>query len=292
MYYSILLLLYPLSLLPLWALYGLSDLCCFILFRVFSYRKKIVLSNLKHAFPEKTKGELERIIREFYHSFCDQWVETLKLLSIPLKSLDKRIEGNYEVFDRLFTEQKDVYALLGHQFNWEWGNVATQRHIKAQFAGIYLPQNSTTFDRFMLKIRGRSGSVLVAANDMRDAFKKLRAERHVIGFMADQTPGSMRIADWFDFMNRPAPFFKGPEKTARRAKAAVVLVSLRKIKRGHYRLHFTRVCENAAETPEGYITKKYVAHLENELRHYPSNWMWTHRRWKKALPPDVEIIEK
>lgn len=284
MYYLLLLFLYPLSLLPLGILYLLSDLVFFLLFIVSGYRKKIVWNNLVQAFPEKTDAELKAIQWRFYRSFCDQWVETLKLLSISLKALDKRVKGNWSVFEQACADNHRVYALLGHQFNWEWGNVVTQLNFNARFAGIFLPQNSKAFDRLMLHIRRRSGAMLIPAKDMRPYFVQLKHQDHMIGFMADQTPGSMKIADWHSFMNRPAPFFNGPEKQARRAGAAIVFVSLRKIKRGYYALVAQKFCDNAAGMPEGSITREYVSFLEKELRAQPENWMWTHRRWKKTPP--------
>jgi len=289
MYYILLFILYPLSLLPLWILYPISDGICFLLHRVWGYRKAIVSDNLKQSFPEKSDAEIRYIMNRFYHSFCDQWIETLKLLSMPMGSLEKRVKGNWAVMNELFEEGKNVYALLGHQFNWEWGNVATQLHSKAQFAGIYLPQNSKAFNRISLKIRSRSGSLLVPANDMRPAFSKLQSKKHIIGFMADQTPANLKIANWYSFMNRPAPFFKAPEKSARLSQSAVVFVSLRKIKRGYYTLIFTKICDNARDMPADEITKKYVAHLESELHKYPENWMWTHRRWKRKMPEGVKL---
>lgn len=290
MYFILLLILYPISLLPLWILYPLSDGICFILYRVFGYRRKIVLDNLKQSFPEKSDAEIKLIMNKFYHSFCDQWIETLKLLSMPMSAISKRVKGNWIVMNELFDEGKNVYALLGHQFNWEWGNIATQLHSKAQFAGIYLPQNSKAIDQLTLKIRARSGSMLIPANNMRPAFSQLKTMRyHIIGFMADQTPANLDIADWYSFMNRPTPFFKAPEKSARLAKAAVVFVGLRKIKRGYYTLIFTKITDDASIMQKGEITKLYVEHLTSELQKYPENWMWTHRRWKREMPEEVKV---
>jgi len=291
MYYLLLLILYPISLFPLRVLYVLSDFAFWVLFRLFGYRRKIVLDSLQHAFPEKSHGERRIIMQRFYRSFCDQWVETVKLLSIPLASLDKRVKGNWEVFEQFAAKGKNVYALLGHQFNWEWANVATQMNCSSRFAGIFLPQNARAVDRLLLRIRGRAGGMLIPANDMRPYFSELKSKKHIIGFMADQTPAVLRIADWYSFMNRPAPFFKGPEKQARRAQAAVVFVSIRKVKRGYYSVILHPVCDNAAVMPQGFITGAYVKHLEQELRVQPENWLWTHRRWKRSFS-DVTGNEK
>src|SRR4051812_29320568 len=97
MYYLLLAFFYPLSLLPLRVLYLLSDFAFFILYYVVGYRKAIVLDNLTHAFPEKSSEEILRIRRAFYRSFCDQWIETIKLLSMSKKELDRRMAGSWDV---------------------------------------------------------------------------------------------------------------------------------------------------------------------------------------------------
>ena len=166
MYYLLLVLLYPLSLLPLRLLYVLSDAVYGLLYYVTRYRKEVVLNNLKHAFPEKTDEELKVIRKKFYKSFCDQWIETLKLLSLSKKELDRRFVGNWEVFQQLGAEGKNVYAILGHTFNWEWANVACQYHTPQQYACVYLPLSSSAFDKLMLRIRSRSGAWMVSMKEL------------------------------------------------------------------------------------------------------------------------------
>jgi KDO2-lipid IV(A) lauroyltransferase len=34
------------------------------------------------------------------------------------------------------------------------------------------------------------------------------------------------------------------------------------------------------ETEHGFITKKYVELLEKQIVDDPSQWLWSHRRWK------------
>lgn len=285
MYYIVFFLLYLISLLPLRLLYLLSDSCYFILFRLVRYRKEIVLQNLKFAYPDQSREFIHTTIQEFYHSFCDQWVETLKLLSMPLSEVQKRMKGNWDIFEQAVQKGNGkVVVLLGHQFNWEWGNLATPLNFSGRYAGIYLPLKSTTIDRLLLYIRKRSGALLIPANDLRSGFRELENKNHILAFIADQSPANLKVADWHLFMNRPAPFLNGPEKVARLQQAAIVWVGLRKIRRGYYQLQATLFCSNAKELAPGAITKSYVSFLENELKNSPPNWMWTHRRWKKTPP--------
>lgn len=279
MYYLLLACLYPLSLLPLGVLYLLSDFAFLVLYYVIGYRKAIVLDNLRHAFPGKTTEELLRIRKAFYRSFCDQWIETVKLLSMSRRQLNRRITGNWEVFGALDQAGKNTYALLGHTFNWEWASAAVQLNAPQQFAGFYQPVSSKAFDRLMLRIRSYGGW-FISMKAIREGMQRLQGVRHIVGMIADQNPSDPQVAMWLPFMHREAPFFRGPEQMARRARGAVVFAGIRKVKRGHYRITLEKKWEDASVTAAGDVTKAYVAFMEEQLRAQPENWLWSHRRWK------------
>lgn len=234
MYYLLFGIFYLLSLLPLKVLYLLSDGCCFLLYRVFKYRRQIVLSNLEHAFPEKDDKTIQLIAKQFYHSFCDQWIETLKALSMPLSKIKGRISGNFEMIGKALQKGNGkIIFMLGHQFNWEWGLLVVSFYFKGKYAGIYLPVSSPAIDRLMQYIRKRTGAILFPATHLKKGLVQLGGQESILVIIADQTPGSLKVAEWHSFLNRPAPFLKGPEKVARMQKAAVVFVAFKKRRRGY-----------------------------------------------------------
>jgi KDO2-lipid IV(A) lauroyltransferase len=280
MYYLLLILLYPLAALPLRVLYVLSDVFYFFVYHVFGYRKELVLDNLKHAFPEKSEKEIRVICAKFYRNFCDQWIEMLKLLTITEKELSRRFTGNWELLEQLRIEGRNAYVFLGHTFNWEWANVASQYNIKQQMAGVYLPLESKAFDRFVLKLRKRANGMMVSMKAKKEAFAELNKVQHVLGLIADQNPSNLNNVQWVKFMGREAPFFIGSAYMAKKGKVAIVLSKIVKLKRGYYQLVMERLCDDASSMDAEVIVHAYVSHLEEQIRQQPENWMWTHRRWK------------
>ncbi len=269
------------SLLPSWLLYGISDVACFILYHLMGYRKEVVRSNLQHAFPTKSSDEIEGIMRRFYRSFCDQWIETVMLMTMSRRRLERRISGNWEVLQTLAAEGRNAYVLAGHTFNWEWANVAVALHTPHLYACVYLPVSNPAFDRLMLHIRTRiSGAVMISMKGLIGGFRQLAGKQYSITLAADQNPAVTEVAEWLPFMHREAPFFRGPEQMPRRARAAVVLVGVRKIERGRYEVHLEKLCDDASQMPEGSILKSYVAFVEQQMEAQPENWLWSHRRWK------------
>jgi KDO2-lipid IV(A) lauroyltransferase len=81
-------------------------------------------------------------------------------------------------------------------------------------------------------------------------------------------------------MHREAPFFRGAEAMARRAKAAVVFAGIKKTKRGHYEIELHRFCDDASQLQQGEVLQAYVQFIEKQLHDQPENWLWSHRRWK------------
>ncbi len=280
MYHLLLAILYPVSLLPLRILYGISDAGYFVIYHLLGYRKEIVRSNLVHAFPAKSAGEIEVIMKRFYRSFCDQWIETVKLLSMSSGNLNKRMKGNWEVLQKLAAEGRNSYLLTGHTFNWEWANAAVAINTPQAYACVYLPASSKAFDRLMLRIRTRLGALMISMKGLLSGFKQLAGKQYILGLAADQNPAVTEVAEWLPFMNREAPFFRGPEQMPRRAKAAVVLIGIRKEGRGYYKATLERLCDDASVMEAGSILRGYVGFIERQMELQPENWLWSHRRWK------------
>ncbi len=284
MYYLLLILFYPIAALPLRVLYVLSDVLCFFIYRVFGYRVAVVKDNLRHAFPDKDEAAIDAIAKAFYKNFCDQWIEMLKLLSVSDKELTRRFTGNWEILEQLRQENRNAYVLMGHTFNWEWANVVSQLNIRQQMAGVYLPLENKAFDRFVLKLRNRAGGMMISMKARKEAFAKLQSKLHVLGLIADQNPSNLNNVLWVNFMHREAPFFIGLAYMAQKNKAAVVLSKIIKTKRGHYKLIMERLCDDASAMQAEDIVCAYVAHLEQQIQEQPTNYMWTHRRWKHTKP--------
>ena len=51
--------LWVVSILPHRLFYGLSDIACFFIYRVFGYRRKVVQENLNLVFPDKSADEIQ-----------------------------------------------------------------------------------------------------------------------------------------------------------------------------------------------------------------------------------------
>jgi KDO2-lipid IV(A) lauroyltransferase len=280
MYYLLLIIFYPISVLPFWVLYGISDGMFFLVYQVFGYRKNVVMDNLTKSFPEKSQEELQIIAKQFYKNLCDSVVETIKLLTITNAEINKRFTCNYEVVNNSTGKGRIVQAHLSHTFNWEWGTVASNLNMHVTFTALYNRVTNEAFNKLMYKMRTRSGSIMIDMDDMQSVMAEYQKKDICWCFIADQNPSEPRRGAWVDFFGRETSFFKGAELIARRYNNIVLFGTIKRMKRGYYHLQLEKKYDNAKATNDGEITTAYVRYLENEIKQQPDNWVWSHRRWK------------
>jgi len=272
--------LYLLSRLPWWVLYGISDVFYVLAYYIVQYRKKVIMQNLLIAFPKKTEKERIRIAKDFYHNFLDTFIELIKFISLSDKQFSRRISGNFELLAELYSTGQNVQLHSAHFFNIEYLNWGIPKYAPYPFLGVYIPVTSKSLDKIILDMRRRYGSIMISAIDFRNTFHTYAKQRYALGLAADQTPGSPLAAYWLPFFGKLTPFVTGPEKSARINNTAVVWVNYYKVKRGYYHAEFSLVTTNPKEFKRGELTKKYVRFLEDSIEQRPSNYLWSHRRWK------------
>ncbi len=283
MYYIVFAILYILSLLPWWVMHILSKGIAFYLYRIKKYRREVVWENITNSFPHKSDIEKEIIIKEFYLSFTQNFISIIKLLSISKRSFLKRFTGNIEVVTDLLQKGKSVQCMTGHFFNWEYFNIGVSYGVYPlgyQVVSIYMPQSSAIFDRLMLYIRSKSNAILISLWKFGTTFKEFN-KQIVVGVIMDQSPRHTEKLYWLPLLNQMTAFTQGSEKLSRIRNYAVCFVYIRPGKKiGYYHYEFTLICEDPNSMPRGHITQQCVQYLNDYIQKYPSNYLWSHRRWK------------
>ena len=261
-------------------MYFFSDCIYALLYYVIGYRKDVVMKNLSIAFPEKTEKERLRIAKDFYHQFIDTFIETIKLLSVNKEEFTRRTTANIEVINQLYPTGQSVVLVSGHFFNWEFANLAMSGFSKFLFVGIYMTVSNKVFNRMIVKLRSKFGSILISVNDFRKEYPAYKDQQHAIGLVADQNPTNPANGFWYPFFGKMAPFAKGPERNSKSLNAAIVTVNFYRTKRGYYNIQCDLLTTTPNEFAEGEITKQLVHFVEHAIRQNPSNYLWSHRRWK------------
>jgi Kdo2-lipid IVA lauroyltransferase/acyltransferase len=276
------------TLLPLRVLYLISDFVFLLIYYFPSYRRKVVATNLKNSFPEKSDEELRIIEKKFYRHLADFFIETVKLMHVSVEEQKRRYTfSNIEIIDKLREEKRDIVAVLGHYNNWEWPTLLPF-FLKYKIIIIYRPLQNKYFDRFIYRQRSRYGIVLTPTNMViREIVNSQKNNINTISvFLTDQTPALGDIKYWTKFLNQDTPVYTGTEKIASKYDMAMVFFHVQKIKRGYYNLDIELLLEHTAGLPEHAVTETHVRRLEEIIREKPEYWLWSHRRWKHKKPVD------
>ena len=274
--------------LPFGVLYAISDVIYFIIYHLARYRRKVVRDNLNKCFPDKSDKERQAIERAFYRHFTDSIMEMIKLLHISDKQMAERmIFENVGLIDSLTSQGKSIVVYFSHCGNWEWAPSVTLHTSTpgVEYCQVYRPLRNKAFDRLMLHIRSRFGSVSFAkASVFRDLFKlKAKGQTTVTGFMSDQKPSHGDPTVVTMFLNRPTAFISGTETLTRRLGMATIYWDMQRLSRGHYKIVCRLIDDGSCEGEQGSITLKYASLLEQTILRNPSIWLWTHKRWKNPV---------
>jgi KDO2-lipid IV(A) lauroyltransferase len=287
LYYCV---VYPLSLLPLWILYGLSDLVFLLFMSILPYRKKVVQNNIEKSFPDLSPRDQAVLVRGFYRHFSDLLIESIKNLSISKEELLRRMKVlNPEVLQELEKKGKSVLFVSGHFNNWEWFITSQALLVPFESFGIGMPLSNGFWDKKLTERRQRFGLKVVNAKNYKEMFQKEKAVSVLV--LSDQAPADARKSYWMEFLHQPSPVLFGVEQMANEFDLTVVYFTMKKVKRGQYSVEFQVLTEAPKSLPYGVLTEKHVKLLEESIIDQPCNWLWSHKRWKRELPADLNALQ-
>ena len=284
-YYILFPFIYLISLSPFWLMYRLSSTLYILFYYVVGYRKKIVLENLRNAFPEKTEKEIRLICRKYYKYLCDLVFETLKTVTWTEKDARKRIKMHHvEMMNKLHDEGKSIIIVMGHLGNWEWAGPGFSLNYKHQLYVVYQPLSNKYFEKLFSGSRTKFRTKIVERKDTLRSMISNKKTISATALIADQAPTPVKTAVWMDFLNQDTPVFNGPEKIAKMLDYAVVYMDVQRTKRGYYEVVPTLLFDKPKETDDLEITLAFNKMLEYGIRKRPETWLWSHRRWKHKRP--------
>lgn len=283
---------YPISLLPLVILYRFADLFYLLLITIIPYRKKIIETNLKKSFPNKNTIEIKQLKRDFYRHFSDLLIEGVKNISISKNQLIKRFKIiNPEVVIKLNQQNKSVILVSGHYNNWEWLITSLAFQIPQKAIGIGMPMSNKFWDKKINDKRERFGLKVLHAKNYKSFLENQPETNFAILNLSDQSPGNSLKAYWMPFLNQETAVLFGTEKMAHDFNYAVVFFNIKKVKRGYYELTFEKICDDPRSTDWGYITEQHTRKLENLILKNPQYWIWSHKRWKREVPDNLDELK-
>lgn len=286
LFYIFLPFIYLLSILPFWLLYFFSDILYIVVYQFVGYRKKVVYTNLRNSFPEKTEEEIKVITKKFYHFFCDWIMEMIKSITISKEEALKRCKiKDYTLLNELSEQNKKIIFVMGHYGSFELGGAEMTFNTNYQLYVLYKPLSNKYFNALINKKRTRFGVKILPMKESLRTMLMLQNsdELSATTFIADQTP-SPKNAYWTTFLNQETAIFWGTELMAKKLNYPIVYVCVKPYKRGFYYIETEMLCENPSNTEKSEVSELHTKRLEQDIVAQPEFWLWSHKRWKHKKP--------
>jgi len=256
---------------------------------VLRVRRKVVLANLRLAFPEKTEAERLAIARANYRHLGQMIPDFLRVPAMAEAELDRLfVYQGWERFEAAMARGKGVIACTAHYGNFDLLAAAnTRRGVPITMISREMGKNP--LNSLWRAARTRSGVedlVVKRGQTMRAAIRALQSGR-VLGYVFDQhQPGRAVLPTFFGV---PAATASTPAYLARKTGAVVIFTVSVPLGDGRHQL----VIEGPFEVPDtGDQAADDLAfmqtlndRLEHWVRLHPERWYWLHRRWKVRPPP-------
>lgn len=277
---------------PLWLIYRVADVFYLVIRKVIPYRKEVVIQNIAESFPERSAEEHQQIAKKFYRFFANLFAESVKNLTISKSSLQKRLKvRNPELMADINKTGQDVLLISSHYNNWEFLINGQNLLFDFQAVGIGMPLSNKFWDKKLNERRERFGMKVVNAGNYKEVIASYEEELTATLILNDQSPGKDENCFWTPFLGRETAFYFGAEILANQMKAAVVHAIIHQVKKGYYEIELKLITKKPTQEEYGFITRKYVDQLEETIKENPEYWLWSHKRWKKGVPENIEEIK-
>jgi KDO2-lipid IV(A) lauroyltransferase len=210
-----------LAVFPLRVLHAVGTAIYLVAFYVVRWRVPLARANLDAAFPEKTAGERERILRGCYRNLGAALMEAVWGYGASAEALKRRVRiVNPEVVDRCRAQNRSVILLAGHVCNWEWLLLAAGAHLSIPIVVVYKPLRLADVDAYVRDARRRFGANPIPHKSFLYEVMRSPDVPRAYAMLADQTPLRRTPKLWLRFLNRDTAFFLGPERIARSRQRA------------------------------------------------------------------------
>jgi KDO2-lipid IV(A) lauroyltransferase len=251
-----------------------------------------VRAQLAEAFPELSEQRLDRVSLGVFEHFGRSLAELIALRGQHRETLLGRVEVEgleHFVAAEAASQGKGALIVSAHYGNWELGGLRVAT-LGIPLAAVFRGLSHPVLDAALLSIRSGAGSAPADYEQIRTGragialVRALKAGRKVVVLLDQNAPRDEGV--FVSFFGRPACVRTGPLKLAIRAGAPILVACSRRNStgRGHrLRIHApVWVPLDSGTGPDAVrsCAEKVTALIEAEIREDPTQWIWTHRRWR------------
>ena len=241
--------------------------------------KQLVEKNIQKAFPNINKNDLDKIVTNMWGNYGRILAEYIFLKeyrkSIPGKNFE--VIGQ-EILDDIKKSKKPVIFISGHFNNFELMAMYIEKS-GIDLAAVYRPLNNKFLNRIIERIRKK----YICKNQIKKGFAGTRQllsyfkKGHSIALMIDQ-----RVSQGIksNFFKHEAYTTTIPAQFVKKFKCKIVPIYIERTGNSNFKLTINNPIEYSKNYSIEDITLNLNHHLEKMILKNPTQWIWSHNRWK------------
>ena len=241
--------------------------------------KDLISNNIKKAFPEKNTKEISIIQKKMWANYGKILSDYVFIKQFRNSKLKKYLKTDgVEILHQIKIEKKPVIFISAHFNNFELMAMQIEKS-GVKLAAIYRPLNNIFLNKVMEYIRVK----YICLHQIKKGIKKTRKmltlfkQNYSIALMIDQ-----RVSEGIkcDFFGSPASTTTIPAQLIKKFNCKIVPVHIQRTNGTNYEIKIsTPITYNKNETTES-LTLKLNKIIEGMILQNPSQWIWSHNRWK------------
>ena len=239
--------------------------------------KNIIDSNLENFSKNLLPEEKSKIIEDMWSNYGMTFIEYVFLNFFKKNNSHIKIKGE-NILKDVINEKKKVIFVSGHFANFELMSMEiVKQNIK--LATIYRPLNNLFLNPLMELLRKKfvcSNQIKKGINGVRETIEYVNKDYN-IALMIDQRVSE---GEKINFFNKPALTTTLPAQLSIKYNMPIIPVFIKRKSDNLFELEFFDEIKPNEFKNKIELTNKLNSILENLIKKFPNQWIWTHNRWK------------
>ena len=241
--------------------------------------KQTILTNIKNALPSTNKADLELIIQNMWENYGRILAEYVFLKDFRKEKLSDylEIEGK-EHLNKVRDSSEQVVFVSGHFNNFELMAMQIEKS-GINLAAIYRPLNNIFLNGIMEKIRTKyicKNQIKKGRSGTRELLKSFN-NKNSIALMIDQRVSEGEKSTFF---GQDAFTTTIPAQLVKKFGCKIVPIHIERYNDFYFKMKVEEPINYNKDSTIDEITLSLNKLLEKMILKNPSQWIWSHNRWK------------
>ena len=275
-----------LAMLPLTVVRAAGKLLGWVLYLLVAPRRRVVTTNLRLCFPDRTDDDIKNLTRQTFVYFAQAWLDRSWVWHAPKSWILRRVTLTGNVDALAGNEPTVVFVPHFVGMDAAWGGVTLR--MPRPSTTIYTDQSNKLIDRWILRGRRRWGNMQL--------FGRIEGVKPIIAAIRSGQP--LYLLPDMDFGPEESvfvPFYGVPTATvpslsrfARLGRAKVVTVVVSLTANG-YEVNISPPWDNFPTDDVVADTALMNQKLQSYINTQPAQYFWVHKRFKTRPVGEAEF---